>query len=261
MIEGATPQTATIGGRPRPGEGGRCGFTLVETLVSIAIIAVLVSLVAPMLAQTIGTARSFRCQMTLRSAAFDFALFADGQLGPQRGDDSRLSGDRFHMETFQESLYGVDEFWRWDAGTRMVIEEEGLMPLRCSEVQGPLTLVSQTPCSSGAVGPASAVSYSFNGRLDRDDAGASVLVGPETLDRTDVPLLWDVDGAEAQSRGVSPIFSAPGLGTSGAYRDDRVWFPGLRHNGAGNFAFMDGRVETSTRPLAESGWDWEYAAR
>lgn len=247
--------------RQKCGGSRRCAFTLVETLVTISIIAVLVSLVAPMLAKTIGTARSFRCQMALRSAAFDFALFADDQLGPRRGDDSRLSGNRFHLETFQESLYGVDEFWRWDAGTRMVIEEEGLMPLRCSEVSGPLTLVSRTPCSSGAVGPAAAVSYSFNARLDRSDEGARVTVSPDALDRADVPLLWDVDGVEAQARGVSPIFSAPGLGTTGAYRDDRVWFPGLRHNGAGNFAFMDGRVEASGRPLAEPGWDWSYAAR
>jgi prepilin-type N-terminal cleavage/methylation domain-containing protein/prepilin-type processing-associated H-X9-DG protein len=241
--------------------GGRCAFTLVEMLVTIAIVAVLVSLVAPMLAKTIGTARSFRCQMTLRSAAFDFALFADSQLGPQRGDDSRLAGDRFHLETFQESLYGVDEFWRWDASTRMVIEEEGLMPLRCSDVDGPLTLVSQTPCSSGGVGPAAAVSYSFNARLDRTDEGARVTVSADGLDRTDVPLLWDVDGTEAQARGVSPVFSAPGLGTSGAYRENRVWFPALRHNGTGNFAFMDGRVEASGRPLSEAGWDWSYAAR
>src|SRR5690606_37116069 len=97
----------------------------------------------------------------------------------------------------------------------------------------------------GAVGPAAAVSYSFNARLDRSDEGARVTVSPDALDRADVPLLWDVDGVEAQARGVSPIFSAPGLGTTGAYRDDRVWFPGLRHNGAGNFAFMDGRVEAS----------------
>lgn len=243
------------------GDRSCCAFTLVETLVTVTIIAVLVSLVAPLLARTIGTARSFRCQMTLRSAAFDFALFADSQLGPQRGDDSRLAGDRFHLETFQESLYGVDEFWRWDASTRMVIESEDLMPLRCSEIDGPLTLVSRTPCSSGAVGPAAAVSYSFNGRLDRADDGAKVVLTPAALDPSNVPLVWDVDGAEAQERGVSPIFSAPGLGTTGAYRDDRVWFPGLRHNGAGNFAFMDGRVEASGRPLAQEGWDWSYAAR
>ncbi len=242
----------------------RRAFTLVELLVTISIIAVLLALVAPLLAGAIGAARSFRCQMTLRGAAFDFALFTDSQLGPQRGDDAGLAGDQFHLETFQESLYRVDEFWNWDASTRMVIEDSDRMPLRCSAVSGPLTLISQTPCSSGAVGPATAISYAFNGRLDRRDDGSKVTLSQLALERADVPLAWDVDGAEAGARGVSPIFSAPGLGATGAggaYRDDRLWFPGLRHNGAGNFAFMDGRVEASARPLAEDGWDWSYAPR
>lgn len=261
MTEGATPQLACAGNARLPGGRGGSAFTLVETLVTVTIIAVLVSLVAPMLAKTIGAARGFRCQMTLRSCAFDFALFGDRNLGPQRGDDSGLSGDRFHLETFQESQYGVSEFWRWDATTRMVLEAEDLMPLRCSEVSGPLTLLSQTACSSGAVGPAAAVSYGFNGRLHRTDAGQRVPMSPGAVERSDVPLAWDIDGAEAQRRGVTPVFSAPGLETTGAYRNDQLWFPGLRHNGAGNFAFMDGRVESSGRPLAEAGWAWEYAAR
>jgi prepilin-type processing-associated H-X9-DG protein/prepilin-type N-terminal cleavage/methylation domain-containing protein len=236
----------------------RPAFTLVETLVTIAIIATLLSLVAPLLARTIGAARSFRCQMTLRSAAFDFALFADSELGPDRGADSGLGG-RFHLETFQESQYRIHEFWDWDATTRMTLESADRMPLRCSEVRGPLTLIDATPCGSGAVGPASAVSYTFNARMHRDDEGARVALDTMVLDNGSVPLVWDVDGAAAGARSVSPVFSAPGLGTAGPYRDDRLWFPAMRHNGAANFAFIDGRVESSARPLGEASWNWSYA--
>ena len=248
----------------RPAVLGRpyAGFTLVEMLVTITIIATLLSLVAPQLARTLGAARSFRCQMTLRSAGFDFLLFSDSNLGPDRGDDSDLSGDRFHIATFQESLYGVHEFWRWGRSSRVVIEDSDRVPLRCSEVDGPLTLVKDMPCTtSGAIGPASAISYTFNARLDRRDDGREVMIGAATDTKADVPLLWDVDGAAARSRGgVNPVFSAPGLGTDGVYRGDRLWFPAMRHNGAGNFAFIDGHVASSSQPLGEE-WDWSYAPR
>jgi prepilin-type processing-associated H-X9-DG protein len=32
----------------------------------------------------------------------------------------------------------------------------------------------------------------------------------------------------------------------------------LRHNGAANFAFMDGSVHGSTRPLEQADWNWSY---
>ncbi|MFG0283618.1 MAG: H-X9-DG-CTERM domain-containing protein, partial [Phycisphaerales bacterium JB039] len=119
---------------------------------------------------------------------------------------------------------------------------------------------NQTPCSSGAVGPASAISYTFNARLHRRDDGYPVRLSEMVLERTRVPLAWDVDGAAAGLRGQSPVFSAPGLGSTGAYRDDKLWFPSQRHNGAANFAFVDGAVESSARPLGET-WAWSYAPR
>jgi prepilin-type N-terminal cleavage/methylation domain-containing protein/prepilin-type processing-associated H-X9-DG protein len=249
------------------GRGGRRGYTLVELLVSIAIIAMLVAILLPTLGYTIRSARGFRCQMSLRSVAFDFSVFADDQLHGDRGHDARdLGRGRFRLETFQESQYGLDEFWRWQgASTHQFPDVSNNDPMRCSEVKGLITLQNNTPCSQGAVTPARNISYTFNGRLDRAErtlpTGASVpmpvTMTGEILQHGRVPLVWDVDGETAQARGLTPVFSAPGVNPGGFYSSNQYWFPSRRHNGGTNFAFVDGSVAASARPL-QAGWDWSY---
>jgi len=243
------------------------GFTLLELLVSIAIVAVLLGLVVPGLAMSMKSARGFRCQMSLRSVAFDFAVFADDTLHGDRGDDTAW-GNRFRLSTFQESQYGIDEFWRWEGeDTHTVPDESRYDPMRCSEVKGPLTLRRDLPCGKpGAISPPEHVSFGFNARLHRAEVvGADgkvkavyVMLSQDILSQTDVPLVWDVDGAIAAQNGVEPVYSAPSLDSQGPYAGDLYWYPGLRHNGSANFAFMDGRVESSRRPLDENGWRWGY---
>ena len=68
----------------------------------------------------------------------------------------------------------------------------------------------------------------------------------------------DVDGLVAEQRGMTPVFTAPPLNSTGPYGSGAYWFPGLRHNGTGNFAFIDGSVSASSDPLGEQNWDWAY---
>ncbi len=242
-------------------------FTLLELLVSVAIVAVLLGLVVPGLAMSMKSARGFRCQMALRSVAFDFAVFADDTLHGDRGDDT-IWANRFRLSTFQESQYGIDEFWRWDGeDSHTVPDESRYDPMRCSEVKGPLTLRRDLPCGKpGAISPPENVSFGFNARLHRAEVvGADgkvkavyVMLTQDILSQTDVPLAWDVDGSLAGQKGVEPVYSAPSLDSQGPYAGDAYWFPGLRHNGSANFAFMDGRVESSRVPLDEDGWRWGY---
>jgi prepilin-type processing-associated H-X9-DG protein/prepilin-type N-terminal cleavage/methylation domain-containing protein len=257
-----------------PAEGrnagpARGGYTLVELLVSIAIVAMLVAILLPALGYTIRSARGFRCQMSLRSVAFDFSVFADDQLHGDRGNDDReLSRGRFRLETFQESQYGLDEFWRWEgASTHQFPDFNNNDPMRCSEVKGSITLQNNTPCSQGAISPPRHISYTFNARLDRAErtlpSGVQVpmpvTLTSDILQHGRVPLVWDVDGETAQSRGLTPVFSAPGVGTTGIYSTNQYWFPSRRHNGAANFAFVDGSVSASSRPLEQgAAWDWSY---
>lgn len=243
----------------------RRGFTLVELLVVIAIIAILIGILSPAIHGAIVRARSFQCQMAQRSVAFDFQIFADPQLHGNRGDD----GDRstFRLETFQESQYGVDEFWRWgDQAAIDLPDVAGNDPMRCPDVREPITLRDNLACSNGAIGPSENVSYGFNARLHRaeitDSRGrpraVSVSLRPGILTQSNVPLLMDVDGHRANELGVNPLYIAPSLDSLGPYANGRVWFPSSRHGGKANIAFIDGHVESSSQPESETGYDWAY---
>ena len=248
------------------GAGRRGAFTVLELLVSVAIVALLVSVLLPALASVRTRARSFKCQVTLRSIALDFMMFAQPELQGSRGDDDRLGRDRFRLETFQESLYRVDEFWGWGSElAHEVPDAAGNDPMRCTEMGGEVTLRRNAPCSSGAVGPPQNVSFGFNRRLHRaedDDTGGRVRSIPVVLtsrivSESMVPLVWDVDGVAAKDRGSNPVYSGPTLSSLGPYADDRYWYPSLRH-ATTNFAFVDGHVESSRDPLSESGWRWGF---
>lgn len=243
-------------------------FTLVEMLVTIAIIGVLLSLLAPALQRTIGSARGFKCQTALRNIAFDFALFADPAIHGSRGSDAQFN-NRFRLATFQESEYGIDEFWAHGANSQVTIEAGAQLDhMRCAEVSGPITLKQNVPCTTGgSIGPVANVSFGFNARLNRAEVSTAfgvqaqaVLLAPDILEQTDVPLVWDVDGAAAQAKGVAtPQFSAPAMDSVYLYANNKHWFPGTRHNGALNVAFVGGHVVSSRQPLEESGWRWDYA--
>lgn len=245
-------------------------------LVVLAIVSILMALLIPAARGAIGSARSFKCQMAQRSVAFDFQVWADESLRPPRGNDDLplaqggAGKGRFFLETFQEAQYGIDEFWK-DNTTNVVRlpDRSGRDPMRCVEVKGDLTLTRFAPCSQGGVSPAANVSFGFNIRLHwsdtllRSSSGyqvgltSSVLDGYGQVSPSALPLLMDVDGAAAAARDRTPVFTGPLLnGDPGLY--DGYWFPGLRHNGAANVAFIDGHVAASKAPDREPNWAWGF---
>lgn len=239
-------------------------FTLLELLVTISIIAILVALVLPMLSHTIGASRGFKCQQTLRNIAYDFQIFADDNLHGYRGD-SPGNQSTFTLENFVESQYNVAEFWAWPGETRHDLPDAaGNDPMRCPDVKGEVTLRANLPCYAGAVSPNQNVSYGFNIRLRVAERIAPAGQIPVTLTNeitglTNVPLVWDVDGELAAARNQRPLFTGPSLDSPALFANDRYWFPALRHNGAGNFAFTDGHVSSSMQPLNEPTWEWDYS--
>jgi prepilin-type N-terminal cleavage/methylation domain-containing protein/prepilin-type processing-associated H-X9-DG protein len=248
---------------PRPAVAG---FTLLELLITVAIIGVLLSLTLPMASRTVAAARSFKCQVGQRNVAFDFTVFADHELHGDRGDDTTdLPGDAFRLETFQESEYCIDEFWCWEGEDRHELPDAvGNDPMRCPEVRGSIVLLRNSPCTGGGVGPPANVSFGFNVRLyvaehTSPAPGTSRLtLTSALLSQPGVPLLWDVDGQAATARGQLPFFSGPSLDSRYAFVNDRYWFPAMRHSGAANFAFVDGHVDSSRTPLSNSDWRWGY---
>lgn len=247
---------------------GRGAFSIIELLVVIGVIVIVAGLLLPALSRSMGMARQFKCQVALRSIGFDFGVFADDTLHGDRGHDENLS-PRFKLETFQESEYGIDEFWRWGEGvdSKSLPDASKNDPMRCAAVDGYITLRRGVPCRNGAITPASRVSFTFNGRMDRVPRGSggrwmqTTLTSSTALEPM-VPLAWDVDGVEAERRGVSPVFSAPGLDArSGPFANDAMWFPAYRHGGVANVLFTDQHVESSGDLTAEEGWRWDYLPR
>lgn len=246
----------------------RAGFTLVELLIAIGVIVALLAILLPTIGFAMERARGFRCQVSLRSVSFDFAVFANDELHGDRGDDRLQYGrSKFSLETFVESQYGVDEFWAFgDAETHERPDETGVDPMRCSEIAGPVTLRRDVPCREGAIGPTENVSFGFNMRLlrieylDNRDRPRSkeVQLTSAVLGQGRTPLVWDIDGRAAAERDVQPFFSAPALDSVAVYAGDQYWFPGLRHGGRMNVAFIDGSVSNSDRPLEESDWRWGW---
>lgn len=233
----------------------------------MSVIAVLLSLMSTALSGAFGAARGVKCEASLRAVVMDFRAFADASYHTDRGDDARRTDGRFRLATFQDSEYGVDEFWRWGDASMVVMPDlQGDDPMRCAAVEGAITLRRGIECTDGAVSPSQRISYGLNRRLHRaevvDSLGRprvlSVLLSSDVLNESLVPLVWDVDGEGALERKTIPVFSAPALDSRGAYANDRFWFPAMRHNGAMNVGFLDGHVASTRRPLEEPGWRWDF---
>lgn len=257
----------------------RSGFTLTEVLITIAILGILIALLLPGIRGAVQSARSFKCQVSMRTLAFDFGVFADDALHPWRGEDEssdaaeRLVPPRhFRLETFIDSQYGLDVFWQNGLVQAIRLPDaQGRDPMRCPEVRGELVLRRGVPCVLGAVSPPSNISYGFNIRLHQSDAlwrrglttpvalNSAIMSGNGRASPSTIPLAIDVDGAAAGRMGSVPLFTGPSL-DSLLFARNRSWFPGMRHGRAANAAFIDGHVAQSARPLEERSWDWTFDA-
>jgi prepilin-type processing-associated H-X9-DG protein len=100
----------------------------------------------------------------------------------------------------------------------------------------------------------------FNGQMVLAPLG-STQVRPTILDHPYVPLMMDVDGAQAISQDIMPVYIAPPAASpaNSPYGSGRYWTPSARHGGRTNVAFVGGHVLGSADPAAET-WDWGYQA-
>ena len=247
----------------------RRAFTLLETLVVIAIIVTLLALLLPAIRSARSRMKALKCSSNMRTVAFRFQLFAEDTGLEDRGDSEQLGTSRFFANDFHESLYKIDEFW--DLGDaawgRLSARRELLM---CPA--GPRQLIKRRgfPCSGQAIRPPEDVTLAMNMRLYRAvvDFKSHLVLAPaaathvraDVLSHPYVPLVLDVDGRAAVARGVEPFYTAPPVrGTTDPYSTGWYWMPSKRHDGRTIVAFVGGHVLSSTQAERET-WDWEYQA-
>jgi len=247
------------------------GFTLVETLVVVAVISLLIAILLPAMHSAREQMRTLSCSSNLKKSAFEFQIFANGESPSGRGDSDERFGEssgKFQVEDFLESQYGVGEFWTHDDVPWITLPPNH--PLVCPSTTDELKTRGQALDDNDAVYPAEAVSVAINMRLYRsvfEFAGQQRLqqakycaLTARTMEHPFAPLLIEVDGAAAQRKVDNPLYIAPPLaGRDDPYSDGAFWSPGQRHGGGTLVGFVGGHVLRSQTPEQES-WDWGYQA-
>ncbi len=243
------------------------GFTLIETLVVVSIIALLLSILLPALSSVRSRMKMLKCSSNMRTVALKFYLFAEGESVEGRGDSDIRGRRSFFINDFQESLYKIDEFWD-EPGTLASELIAASEPMLCPAGPAVLTKKSGFPCSNRSLGPAEDVTLAANMRLQRAEIGqpdslilassSKTYVPQNILSHPYVPLVFDVDGGKAAERKIQPFYSAPAVrGSIGPYSSGQYWMPSSRHGGQTNVAFVGGHVLSSRDPGHES-WDWTF---
>lgn len=254
----------------RRGRRQGAGFTLLELLVVVTMIAILLSILLPSLSSARSRMKKLKCSSNLRTVAFEFQLYAEGNTPGGQGDSQVLGPNRFYINDFLDYLYRIDEYWDVPGvatATMKASREAMLCPAGASQ----LTRRAGLPCSRAAIEPPEAVTLGANMRLYRATVeflgrlvlapAAATRVRVDVLQHPYVPLLMDVDGEAAVRRGLEPFYAAPppAVDDEGPYSDGRYWFPSKRHGGYTNVVFVGGHVSSSQHPGAEQ-WDWVYQA-
>ncbi|MCZ6699943.1 MAG: prepilin-type N-terminal cleavage/methylation domain-containing protein [Planctomycetota bacterium] len=248
--------------RARIRTGQARGFTLLELLVVISIIALLIAILLPALQACRRAGRNLKCVAQMNRTAFDFRMFADDFSVESRGESDRLGPGMFSIEDFQDKMYRVDEFWEGPEVPKVRYEasEEAMMCPEASKelYRRPFKTVS---AAERAVFPSMNVSLAINRRLYRDGIiPGQVVVTHKILENPEVPLVMDVDGEAAYAANKSPYYIAPPMDKDDDYESGDFWFPSFRHGGKMNVAFVGGHVASTDKPLEAPGWRWSYSA-
>ena len=86
-------------------------FTLIETLVVIAILSALISLFLPAVGSVRAGVKSLKCSSNLRSVTMDFGLFVEGQADGRRLRGSSPYPNRLRISEFLDRLYKTNGYW------------------------------------------------------------------------------------------------------------------------------------------------------
>lgn len=250
-------------GKIQIGEAGRKrpGFSLIELLVVLAIIAVLLGILLSALSASRQAGLKLRCVSQMQEVTFEFRMFADEFAVNTRGESDDLGGNQFYLDDFQDYMYRIDEFWDIGAVVSEKYEADHEVMI-CPAGPRELYRRPNRTAFELAVWPPRNVSLAFNRRLWRDGINPGITtLSSRIMQNPEVPLFMDVDGLAADAAGRLPYYIAPGIsGRSDEYSGNGFWFPSMRHNNKLNVAFIGGHVLSSEEPLREYRWRWDITA-
>ncbi len=275
----------------------RCsGYTLVELLVVVAIIALLVSLLMTGLRGVMWQANSLVCMSNLRQIAFEFQRVAEDPGPLKRWDPDHAGVSGFGLTSFIDKVYAAGKYFRpTDPGESESVKEyyRGQEIFLCPSGPSRIRVTGGRrvlePDNTAIMYPED-VSYGFNARLrkilrfsqeENQWVERYVKLSLNMYDWPNAPrtaLVFDVDARaavkaescphliappnepnERDTPGDSSFGYQPGSGSSGLIQG-RKWFPSRRHQGKTNVALLDGSVRSVKDLLAESeGINWKDA--
>ncbi len=269
----------------------RSGYTLMELLVVMAIIALLVSLLMTGLRGVMKQANSLVCMSNLRQIAFEFQRVAEDPATLKRWDDDHADRSGFGLTSFIDKIYAAGKYFQPDvpgesesvkeyyrgqeiflcpAGPSRIRVRGGRRVLEPLEPEDPDSLFLED------------VSYGFNARLrkvfrfSQEEQVWTERYVKLTLNMYDWPdapktaLVFDVDARAAVKAESAPHLIAPAIeppdpdnpgGSNFGYQPGdvssglihgRKWFPSQRHQGKTNVALLDGSVRSIKDLLADS---------